>query len=150
MRRCLLLVVVSVLSLAFAPAPEPKPKKRPNAETVRRLLEGTWIVESYTVGGQVQGGPGPVWETVRIHRGSWSQTSRLGSTTPYLITIHPEDSARIDMAYQPGDVPLLYGILRLDGDRLVVTHATSGPLPSGHATALGNGQIRWVLRRAKP
>ncbi len=144
------LPLLAVLSAAFAPAPLPRAKKPPDAETVRRQMEGTWVVERHVVGGRVQGGPGHVWETVRINRGAWSQTSKVGSTTPYLITIHPKDGSRIDMAYRPGDVPLLYGVLRLDGDGLVVTHATSGPLPTSHVAPLRSGQGRWVLRRARP
>ena len=146
----LVLPLLALLSTGFAPAPLPREKKPPDAETVRRQIEGSWVVESHSVGGRVQGGPGPKWETVRINRGAWSQTSKTGSTTPYLVTIHAKDSSRIDMAYRPGDVPLLYGVLRLDGDRLVVTHATSGALPRSHTAPLRSGQVRWVLRRAWP
>lgn len=151
--RPLLLLALVTLSLAFAPAPIPKGKRPAKAESVLRRLEGNWVVESHAVGGAVQGGPGQRWEAVRIERGTWSQgctppeTGKRTWTTPYLIAIHA-DASRIDMAYRPDDEPLLYGLLRLDGDRLVVTHATSGPVPDSHDAPLRGGQVRWVLRRA--
>jgi uncharacterized protein (TIGR03067 family) len=149
----LLLVLAAVFLLGLAPAPFPRAKKRPDAETLRRKLEGAWTVESCSVGGRLQGGPAPRWEKVRIASGTWSQTCKVQGrelqTTPYLITIDPKDVTRIDMAYRDARTPLLYGVFRLDGDRLVVTHATSGPRPSSHAAELRSGQVRWVLRRAR-
>src|SRR5262245_56103029 len=122
MRRFVLLLAVS--ALGFAPAPLPKHRKPTSADEVRRSLEGTWAVESHSVGGVVQGGPGLRWESVRIVRGTWTQSTRVKAngwvnwTTPYLITIHAKGASRIDMAYRPGDKALIYGILQLDGDRL--------------------------------
>ena len=111
------------------------------------------IVERYSEGGQVQGGPGQKWETVRIERGTWSQTctvhGRVRQTTPYRITIDPKAGWIIDMAYAATDRPVLYGVFRLEGDRLIVTHATSGPRSTSHTAGLRSGQVRWILRRAR-
>jgi hypothetical protein len=151
-----MVLLLAVSAFGFAPAPLPKHKSPTSAAEVRQGLEGTWDIEGHTRDGVLQGGPEPKWQTVRIERGYWSQssipkeTNKLTWTTPYLITVHAKDASRVDMAYSPGDKPLLYGILKLDRDRLVVTHATSGPLPTSHTAPLRNGQERWVLRRVRP
>jgi hypothetical protein len=149
-------ILFAVSSLAFAPAPFPKARKPADAGAARKALDGIWVVQGHSVGGVVQGGPGPKWEAVRIHDGSWSQgntpaeTGKLTWTTPYLVTVHEKEPWRVDMAYRAADKPLLYGIFKLDGDRLIVTHASSGPAPTSHAAPLRNGQVRWVLRRSRP
>ena len=149
-----LFLIVTALSLGFAPAPVPKQKPQAGAAMVRQQLEGVWTVESYSVGGQVQGGPGHKWEKVFIKGGTWSQTCRVNgrelNTTPYVVTLAAKDSSRVDMAYEGDKVPLLCGALRLDGDRLDVTHATSGPRPTSHTAELQSGQYRFVLRRDRP
>jgi hypothetical protein len=153
MRLSLLLAVAAVCLAGFAPAPFPKARKRSDAESLPQRLEGVWTVESCSIGGQVQGGPGPKWETVRIEAGLWSQGCKVAGrtlhTTPYLITLDPRDARRIDMAYRGARAPLLYGTFRIDGDRLTVTHATSGPRPTSHVADLRPGQTRWVLLRAR-
>jgi hypothetical protein len=152
--RLSLFALAAVCSLGFAPAPFPKASKPTDAEAVRRQLEGVWTVENCSVGGRVQGGPGPKWEKVRIERGAWSQTCKVNGrevqTTPYVITIDPKDATRIDMAYRGDKASLLYGVLQRDGDCLIVTHATSGPRPTSHTARLRSGQVRWVLRRVQP
>jgi RNA polymerase sigma factor (sigma-70 family) len=139
---------------AWAPAPIPKAKRPTDAATLRRQLEGVWTVERYSVGGPVQGGPGPKWETVRIERGAWSQSSRVDGrelwTTPYLITLGPKEATRIDLAYRGHKVPVLRGVLHLEGNRLTVTLASSGARPASHSAPLRAGQVRWVLRLTKP
>jgi hypothetical protein len=150
--RLSILLGTTILSLTFAPAPFPREKSRSDVKTVQRL-EGTWIVESYSEGGLVQGGPGPKWETVRIERGNWSQTctvnGRVCATTPYRISIDLKAGRHIDLAYEGARGPLIHGVFRLDGDRLTVTHATSGPRPGSHTVELRSGQVRWILRRAR-
>ncbi len=154
MRLSLVLALAAVCSLAFAPAPFPRARKSASAQDIPSQLEGIWKVESCSVGGRVQGGPGPLWDSVRVERGTWSQSTRSNGrvlwTTAYRIRLGPHDASRIDMAYPGATAPLLYGVLRLDGDRLVVTHATSGPRPTSHTAQLRSGQVRWVLRRARP
>jgi uncharacterized protein (TIGR03067 family) len=149
-----LFLTVAAVSLGFAPAPIWKERLQPDTERVRSQLEGVWIIESYAFGGRVQGGPGQTWEKVVIKGGTWSQICRVNGrengTTPYVIALDAKDPTRLDMAYEGAKVPLLYGVFRLDGDRLVVTHATSGPRPTSHTDELRTGQDRYVLRRSRP
>ena len=149
-----LLLAVTAVSLGFAPAPIFRERPPAGAEAVRRQMEGVWIIESYSVGGVVQGGPGQKWEKVLITRGTWSQTCRVDgkelNTTPYVIAIDEKDSSRLDMAYAGATAPLIWGVLRLDGDRLDVTHATYGPRPTSQTSELLSSQERFVLRRARP
>ena len=55
---------------------------------------------------------------VVVSGGNWSHTSRIDGrllfTTPYVITVHPSDPTRIDMAYKGMTTVLLYGVVRLD------------------------------------
>jgi hypothetical protein len=153
MRLYLLLVLAAICSIGLAPAPFPRVKPRTDPVTLLGRLEGVWAVESCTVGGRVQGGPGQKWLTVQIKRGAWSQSCKVEGrelfTTPYLIRIDPQDASRIDLAYRGHSTPVLRGILRLEGDRLIVTEASSGARPTSHTAKLGPGQVRWVLRRAR-
>jgi RNA polymerase sigma factor (sigma-70 family) len=138
---------------ARAPAPLPRAKKPADAETLQRRLEGTWAVEAYAVGGPVQGGPEPRWETVRLERGAWSQSCTVDGrklfTTPYVVSLGSKNVSLVDMTYRGDQSPVLRGTLRLEGDRLTVTLASSGPRPTSHAAELRPGQSRWVLRRMK-
>ncbi len=146
-----LIAAAAVLILGFAPAPFLREKPRP-AEG-RGGLEGLWIVESCRYGGVIQGGPGHTWLTVRIKDGTWTQSCKVDGrelwTTPYLITLNAKDRTLIDIAYPGMKTALIYGVYRLEGRRLHITHATSGPTPTGQTGELRNGQTRWVLRRAE-
>ena len=85
MRLSLLLAVAAVCLAGFAPAPFPKARKRSDAESLPQRLEGVWTVESCSIGGQVQGGPGPKWETVRIEAGLWSQGCKVAGCSTALV-----------------------------------------------------------------
>ena len=150
MCRQALLPLLALAVTGFAPVPFPK-DRRPADVPSPRDLEGLWVVERYTVGGIVQGGPGQTWLAVRVADGKWSQSCRPEGrelwTTPYVVTIDPKQLGRIDMAYEGAKEPLLWGSFRLDADRLTVTHTTHGPRPTSHSSVLVSSQVRWVLRR---
>jgi uncharacterized protein (TIGR03067 family) len=159
MRARLLPALAALAALAaagFAPVPPAKPVKD---KLLLKKLQGAWKVEKFETG--TPGAVAVKYVRVEIKGDTWTSDRADGPPEDRFVCL-----LKLDAKGHPPKVDLWlpgakanrprwafgWGVIELEGNRLTMTYALSAAdeRPTKASGPLSPGQLRWVLKRAKP